>query len=105
MSGSCSSIRARTRRCFCPPESTSRHGLSLVQLVVELADEAAEARPRQHLRDRQRVEVPGAARVGHELLERQALGQVGLLRGQEHPRARGHRHAGPRRTARGPRPP
>ena len=26
MSGSCSSIRARTRRCFWPPESTSRQG-------------------------------------------------------------------------------
>ena len=47
----------------------------------------------QDLGDRQRVEVPGAARVGHEVLQRQAVGQVGLLRGEEDPRAGGDPHA------------
>ena len=67
-------------------------GPAFVQLVVELADEAAEPGPRQHLGDRQRIELPGAARIGDLLFQRQPLGQIGLLRGQEHPRARGHRH-------------
>ena len=89
MSGSCSRTRARTETLLLAPREHVAPRPPLVEFEVELADEAAEAGVGEDLGDRKRVEVFAAARIGHELVQRQMVGEVGLLRGEEDPRTRG----------------